>query len=154
MSAKQATPAVDVVLGALSVAVGLVSLCGGGIRVLRPEAGVAPELFDAAFQSRGFYLVFYFSVALWIGLAALLVVAGAAMLTGARLARTLNLVYAWASAGAAVLVLLLYAIEVVPALSDASLEVADFVRLAFAAPATGCCPTFWALILLIRLYAR
>lgn len=148
------TPVPEIVAGVLSILVGLVSLCGGGIRLMRPEAGVAPEAFDPAFESGSLQAIFYGSVGLWILLSLLLVVAGALQLTGSRLARLLGLIYGWGCVGTAIVVMLLYAAKVVPLLSEQSLDAVDIVRVALAAPVTGCCPTLWAVFLLGFLYAR
>ena len=148
------TPVPELIVGFLCVAVGLISLCGGGIRLLRPEAGVAPENFNPAFQSGALQVIFYGSVSLWLLLSAVLVVCGALMVIASPAARVLGLVFSWASVATAIVVMILYAAKVVPILSEQSLDAADILRVALAAPITGCCPTLWAVFLLGFLYSR
>ena len=60
----------------------------------------------------------------------------------------LGLIYSGASVLLTMLVVVLYAVQVVPALSQESLATADMLKLALGAPMTGCCPTVWAVVLL------
>jgi hypothetical protein len=140
------------ILGGLSVAVGLFTLCGGGLAMIHPESGVAPAAFAPVFESGAVRATFFTSVSLWIAFAALLIAAGVGLLLGRRRARLLGLIYAWGSVGCAVLVAALYVTTVVPVLSAQSLGVGDFLELSLVGPTTGCCPVTWALVMLAVLY--
>ena len=144
----QKQPTAITVCGVVSILIGAISLCGGGIRALHPENGVAPEIFSDAFESGSVRTIFYGSIISWLILFIVLIVAGSLMIAGKRAGRTIGLVWGYSTVAVAMAMMILFAIRLVPALSDELVTAADVMRLAISAPATGCCPTIWAVVLL------
>lgn len=142
------TPVAVPISGVLTLLVGLVSLCGGALRLIAPENGVAADVFTDVFSTPGLRGTFYFSMTIWIALAFLAVFAGGGLTAGWRPARRLAAIWAWAAIAADLGIAILYAVSVVPALNEAAVAGPDLAKLVLAGTAGGCCPTVWALALL------
>ncbi|HVO31911.1 MAG TPA: hypothetical protein VMV18_14290 [bacterium] len=132
--------------------VGLVSLCGGGVRLLDPSGGLDAATAVDALSSGAVRAAFYVSLAIWIVLSALAIATGGALVASQRIGRRLGVIYAWGSIATAMIMAIFYAAKIVPALTTQSLAANDLLRVAAVAPETGCCPTAWAVLLLAVLY--
>jgi hypothetical protein len=141
-----------VVLGVVLVIAALLTLCGAGMLVVKPEAAIGADTLAPTFEVGAARHAYYLWLVLWMLLAILQVVAGALLVARLRLGRLLGLVWAWATVGAFLLMALANTLFVLPRLDEAGLSTGELVRTMIAGPTAGCCPVTVSLIALFVLY--
>lgn len=153
MSAAPAKPPAAVpVLGVVAVIVAMLTLCGGGLRMVSPDGILGAAGFDPAFDAGAARTLFYVSIGFWILLSIALAAAGGALLAGRRWGRTLALAYAWTAVLAAIVLTVLNVVFAMPALDESGLTSLEAAKTVLAGPLTGCCPVVFAIVSLGVLY--
>lgn len=145
-------PAAVPVLGVAAVIVAMLTLCGGGLRMINPDGVIGAAALEPAFEAAAARNLFYVSIGVWMLLAVALAVAGGALLAGLRWGRWLALVYAWTAVVSAIVVTVLGVAFAMPALDESGLTTVEAMRTVLAGPLTGCCPVVFAIVLLGFLY--
>lgn len=145
------TPLGVTILGAVAVVAAMLTLCGGGVRFVSPEGAIGAEALQQVFEVAAARRLYYTSVFVWMLLAGMLAVSGGGMLAGAKWSRSVGLAYAWITLAAVVVITVLH-LRVVPSLDEAGLNAMETMGVVFAAAMTGCCPTVLSLAMLAVLY--
>ncbi len=147
-----AVPTAVPILGAVSMLFAMLTICGGGVRFVRPETVLGADAISPVFDIAAARTAFYLGVVSWMAVGVLLAVAGAGLLLGRRWGRTLGLVWAWIDVAVAVLLMFHSVAVVAPALDESHLSYVEIFWTALTGPLAGCCPTVWAIVLLAALY--
>jgi len=141
-----------VVLGVVLVLAALLTLCGAGVLVVKPESALGADTLAPTFEVGAARHAYYLWLVLWMLLAVLQVAAGALLVARLRLGRLFGLLWAWGTIGAFLLMALANTLFVLPRLDDAGLSTAELVRTMVAGPTAGCCPVLVSLLALFALY--
>lgn len=139
-------------LGVAAILVAMLTLCAGGLRLVRPEGALGVDALGPVFEVALARRAILVSMVIWVMASLLLAIAGAGLLLGKGWGRTLGLVYAWATVASMSLMIASSAVFVAPSLDDSDLSGLDVLRAALAGPSLGCCPLVFALVLLTVLH--
>ena len=140
------------VMGGLSVIVAMLTLCAGGLRLVKPEGAVGPEALGPIFEVALARNAIVVSMITWVTLSFLLAVAGGGLLLARPWGRLLGLVYAWTSVGVMALMIAGNAAFVAPSLDQTDVTGIDVFRAVLAGPSLGCCPIAFSLSLIVALH--
>ncbi len=139
-------------LGAASLSVAFLSLCAGGLRVVRPEAILGEAALEAVLERPIARAVFYGSLAVWMAIAIAVGASGTGLLLSQPWGRRVGLVAAWSSVVAFVAVVGANLAAVLPSLDASSLSLPEVAGLLAAGPSSGCCPVLFSLAMIAALH--
>ena len=139
-------------MGAIALLVAMLTLCAGGLRLVRPEGAVGIDALGPVFEVDTARRAILVSMILWVVLSVILAAAGGGLLLARAWGRTLGLVWAWASVGLMSLMIAGNAVFVAPSLDDSDLSGLDVMWAILAGPSLGCCPILFSLVLLAVLH--
>lgn len=140
------------VLGIAAILVAALTLCAGGLRLVRPEGALGVDALGPVFEVALARRAILVSMVLWVVMSVLLAVSGAGLLLTKRWGRTLGLIYGWATVASMSLMIAGSAVFVAPSLDDTDLSPIEVIRAVIAGPSLGCCPLVFALAMLFILH--